>query len=133
MNCKFGCIYFCHLLHLNIFATQRTCDKMASIEKRSCLGTEYGYKENDINIIYDDCPCRWNQIDSLLKLIGPRDELCPQSLFIYGHTATGKSHLLRCMVNTLKVKPFSICVWFYRKEDYDMSPPPSTHTNTHTL
>ncbi|KAL8587138.1 hypothetical protein ACOMHN_026106 [Nucella lapillus] len=47
--------------------------------------------------------CRNAQLDLLLSLFGERSHTTPASIFMYGHTATGKSYITETMLRTLQL------------------------------
>ncbi|XP_076448492.1 origin recognition complex subunit 5-like [Babylonia areolata] len=47
--------------------------------------------------------CRDSQLNLLLSLLGERSHMTPASIFMYGHTATGKSYIMETMLTTLKL------------------------------
>lgn len=49
-------------------------------------------------------PCREKQINKLIQLIGNGEELLPESLFVYGHTSTGKSSIVNRLLTDLSIK-----------------------------
>ena len=59
-------------------------------------------RDSVLNRIHSFCPCRKTQIETLAGLFGENDEIAYPSIFVYGHTGTGKSHVLKNMMNNLK-------------------------------
>ena len=55
--------------------------------------------------VHSLCPCRKVQIEKLVGLFGEKGEIAYPAIFVYGHTGTGKSHVLRSLMNNLKVSP----------------------------
>lgn len=62
----------------------------------------------DLEKISAQLPCRRRQLELLQALLGRRCSLAVPSLFIYGHTATGKSSTLKHLIPELKHK--LVCV-----------------------
>ena len=54
--------------------------------------------------IHSLCPCRKTQIETLDGLFGEDGDVAFPSIFVYGHTGTGKSHVLRNMMKSLEVR-----------------------------
>ncbi|XP_074645442.1 origin recognition complex subunit 5-like [Tubulanus polymorphus] len=76
----------------------------------------YGYPESDVVSLFEKLPCRDKQIQLLLSLFGPRDQIAAPSLFIYGHTATGKTDVVKSIMNTLKLQHVYVnCVECYNQ------------------
>ncbi|KAK3579067.1 hypothetical protein CHS0354_029927 [Potamilus streckersoni] len=67
-----------------------------------------------INEIIEEIPCRQKQISTLMALFGKRVHFTPAALFLYGHTATGKSLVVSTLMDKLKL-PFVLlnCVECY--------------------
>eukprot|EP00112_Aurelia_sp_Birch-Aquarium-sp1_P002598 Seg1289.8 transcript_id=Seg1289.8/GoldUCD/mRNA.D3Y31 product="Origin recognition complex subunit 5" protein_id=Seg1289.8/GoldUCD/D3Y31 len=64
--------------------------------------------------IHSLCPCRKTQIETLAGLFGEDDEIAFPSIFVHGHTGTGKSHAMRNMMSCLKHHHVIInCIEFY--------------------
>ncbi|KAK7101883.1 hypothetical protein V1264_020195 [Littorina saxatilis] len=58
--------------------------------------------------------CRNSQLDLLLSLFGERGHLTPASVFMYGHTATGKSYIIETLLKTLNLPSVFInCIECY--------------------
>ena len=66
-----------------------------------------GHSKEKVIEIQDRLPCRNNQLHVLLKLLGPRTSIASPCLFLYGHTATGKSLVVETLLKELKV---SVCL-----------------------
>ena len=49
------------------------------------------------------CPCRSVQIEQLIDLFGEKGEPSCPCIFVYGHTGTGKNHVLKVIMNLFKV------------------------------
>lgn len=58
--------------------------------------------EEYLKKIKDSIICRNNIIAQLYSLIGATNEPMPQSIFVYGHMATGKSLIVQNLLNHLK-------------------------------
>lgn len=56
---------------------------------------------DQVDSISKSLPCRVQQIELLSALLGPKSSPAIPSLFIYGHTATGKSATLKLLVPRL--------------------------------
>ncbi|XP_023948043.2 origin recognition complex subunit 5 [Bicyclus anynana] len=64
--------------------------------------------------IYAKVPCRENQLNSLLDLLGEGDEPLPVSVFISGNMATGKSLCVNTILEHLRFKHVNIdCIECY--------------------
>ncbi|KFV58460.1 Origin recognition complex subunit 5 [Gavia stellata] len=56
-------------------------------------------------------PCRESQVSMLLSLFGERQQFSVPSIFIYGHTSSGKTYVMQTLLNTLQSFLLSsICV-----------------------
>lgn len=62
-----------------------------------------GYSEEGVQDVFLKAPYREKEIATLLALFGSRDDLSCPSIFVYGNTATGKSFVVKMLMNTLKV------------------------------
>nr|XP_002740279.1 PREDICTED: origin recognition complex subunit 5-like [Saccoglossus kowalevskii] len=74
----------------------------------------YGYSKERIDEIHNTLPCRESQISTLLALFGKPSHAAYSSIFIYGHTASGKSAVITTILQTLQL-PHAIvnCVECY--------------------
>ena len=57
--------------------------------------------------ILDKVPFREKQVATLLNLFNKRNSCSCPSIFIYGHTATGKNFVLKTMFEKLQVSLFA--------------------------
>ncbi|XP_060100689.1 origin recognition complex subunit 5 isoform X2 [Heteronotia binoei] len=48
-------------------------------------------------------PCRESQVSTLLSIFGERQHFSFPSLFIYGHTSSGKTYVMQTLLKTLEV------------------------------
>ncbi|XP_068785769.1 origin recognition complex subunit 5 isoform X2 [Struthio camelus] len=48
-------------------------------------------------------PCRESQVSMLLSIFGERQQFTFPSIFIYGHTSSGKTYVIQTLLNTLRV------------------------------
>ncbi|XP_077977106.1 origin recognition complex subunit 5-like [Glandiceps talaboti] len=73
-----------------------------------------GYDSVKVHQLYQILPCRQSQLSTLLTLFGePSHNTCP-SIFIYGHTATGKTAVVSSMVQVLQLPHATVnCVECY--------------------
>ena len=61
-------------------------------------------EEESIDILNRICPCRENVIQKLLCYMTLKDTpATTNSLFLYGNTGSGKSHVVKTMVDRLQV------------------------------
>lgn len=60
--------------------------------------------EADLREIMDTVPFRQKQVLLLLNLFGERHSCSCPSIFIYGHTATGKNFVLETIFEKLQVR-----------------------------
>ncbi|XP_014770006.1 origin recognition complex subunit 5 isoform X1 [Octopus bimaculoides] len=59
-------------------------------------------------------PCRTKQIQLLVNLFGKKSQISPPALFIYGHTGTGKTLVVRSILDELQCKVLWInCIECY--------------------
>ncbi|XP_069816078.1 origin recognition complex subunit 5 isoform X2 [Dendropsophus ebraccatus] len=61
------------------------------------------YPEEKLQSLEKLTPCRESQITSLLAIFGERSHLSFSSIFIYGHTGTGKTYILQTALSTLEL------------------------------
>lgn len=74
----------------------------------------WGHDPTLVSYLHHQIKCRDSQIDLLLSLFGERSHVTPASIFLYGHTATGKSYIVSTLLNTLQLPAVSIsCVECY--------------------
>ncbi|XP_033845426.1 origin recognition complex subunit 5 [Periophthalmus magnuspinnatus] len=62
-----------------------------------------GYDEEKLQRIAELLPCREVQAGLLLSLMGQPEHHCYPSIFIYGHQASGKSHVLNIVMKQLEL------------------------------
>ncbi|XP_014677965.1 PREDICTED: origin recognition complex subunit 5-like [Priapulus caudatus] len=67
------------------------------------MAVETRAESTDFARMHNELPCRSQQIDSLLGLFGEPSHWTYPSLFIYGHTATGKTLVVTALLQTLRV------------------------------
>ncbi|OXB71265.1 UNVERIFIED_CONTAM: hypothetical protein H355_002791, partial [Colinus virginianus] len=59
-------------------------------------------------------PCRESQVSMLLSVFGERQYLSFPSIFIYGHTSSGKTYVMKTLLNTLQLPHvFVNCVEYF--------------------
>ncbi|XP_063998586.1 origin recognition complex subunit 5 isoform X2 [Pogoniulus pusillus] len=59
-------------------------------------------------------PCRESQVSLLLSIFGEREQFSFPSIFIYGHRASGKTYVMRTLLNTLELPHvFVNCVEYF--------------------
>ena len=108
--CNILCVYMHRLKILFMF------DPCVQMKGQKCIGftSKYFYlkqqtfhKESRYNmsaetetkdLLHKKCPCRKQEIDNLLAVMGKSEDCCYKSVFVYGNTACGKTHV---MINTL--------------------------------
>ncbi|KAK7499500.1 hypothetical protein BaRGS_00009152 [Batillaria attramentaria] len=74
----------------------------------------WGHDSALVNYLRQQIRCRDPQIDLLLSLFGERTHLTPASIFLYGHTATGKTYMVSMILSTLQLPAVSVnCVECY--------------------
>lgn len=56
-----------------------------------------------MDLLHKKCPCRKQEIDHLLAVIGECEDCCCKSVFVYGNTACGKTHVMRNILTLMKV------------------------------
>ncbi|XP_072311243.1 origin recognition complex subunit 5 [Eucyclogobius newberryi] len=70
-----------------------------------------GYDKEKLQRVAELCPCREVQAGLLLSLMGQPEHHCFPSIFIYGHRASGKSHVLDTLMKQLELPhAFVSCV-----------------------
>ncbi|KAM9705688.1 origin recognition complex subunit 5 isoform 2-T2 [Menidia menidia] len=62
-----------------------------------------GYDEEKLQRASQQLPCREVQAGMLLSLMGQPQQYCYPSVFIYGHGASGKSHVLNVLMKELEL------------------------------
>ncbi|XP_041346768.1 origin recognition complex subunit 5-like [Gigantopelta aegis] len=74
----------------------------------------WGYSPEVLRKIQSKTPCRKPQIQALLQLFGERHHSTIPSLFLYGHTATGKSYVINTLLTDLQLPHVRVnCVECY--------------------
>uniref|UniRef100_A0AAQ5YXR5 Orc1-like AAA ATPase domain-containing protein n=1 Tax=Amphiprion ocellaris TaxID=80972 RepID=A0AAQ5YXR5_AMPOC len=63
-----------------------------------------GYDEEKLRRVAEQLPCREVQAGLLLSLMGEPQQYSYPSIFIYGHRASGKSHVLHVLLKELEVR-----------------------------
>ncbi|MED6254412.1 hypothetical protein ATANTOWER_025604 [Ataeniobius toweri] len=70
-----------------------------------------GYDEERLRRVSEQLPCRELQAGLLLSLMGQPQQYCYPSLFIYGHRASGKSHVVNVFMKDLELPHVTVsCV-----------------------
>lgn len=59
---------------------------------------------DEMETVLAKAPNRESQIMTLLNLFGSRSDLACPSIFIYGHTSSGKSLVIKTLMKHLKVR-----------------------------
>lgn len=54
-------------------------------------------------LLHKKCPCRKQEIDNLLAVMGKSEDCCYKSVFVYGNTACGKTHVMINILTLMKV------------------------------
>ena len=67
-------------------------------------GQFFGYSEDSLQNLYSKVICRKVEIDTLLSLLGDRKSYSCPAIFVCGHTASGKSFLVRTLLKDLEVR-----------------------------
>uniref|UniRef100_A0A3P8V6K4 Origin recognition complex subunit 5 n=1 Tax=Cynoglossus semilaevis TaxID=244447 RepID=A0A3P8V6K4_CYNSE len=62
-----------------------------------------GYDEEKLQMVAEQLLCREDQAGLLLSLMGQPQQYCYPSIFIYGHQASGKSHVMHVMLKELEL------------------------------
>ncbi|XP_072530214.1 origin recognition complex subunit 5 [Salminus brasiliensis] len=62
-----------------------------------------GYPEAKLGSLTEQLPCREGQAGTLLAFMGEPEQYCYPSIFIYGHRATGKSHVVLTLLKELEL------------------------------
>ncbi len=83
-----------------------------------------------IDEVLDKVLFRTKQVLMLLNLFNTRNSSSCGSIFIYGHTATGKNYLLETMFEKLQVS-FRGCVWAYNVCICFLPPPGMCHNEVY--
>uniref|UniRef100_A0A671W4E1 Origin recognition complex, subunit 5 n=1 Tax=Sparus aurata TaxID=8175 RepID=A0A671W4E1_SPAAU len=63
-----------------------------------------GYEEERLQRVAELLPCREVQAGMLLSLMGQPQQCSYPSIFIYGHRASGKSHVMQVLLKELEVR-----------------------------
>uniref|UniRef100_A0AAY4DTS1 Origin recognition complex subunit 5 n=1 Tax=Denticeps clupeoides TaxID=299321 RepID=A0AAY4DTS1_9TELE len=70
-----------------------------------------GYSEEKLGLLAEKITCRETQASTLLALLGEPDHYTYPSIFIYGHHASGKSHVTECIMKELELPHVTVsCV-----------------------
>ena len=64
---------------------------------------EGSYRDEILDSVYNKLVCRKSEIDLLLSLFGDRGSFVSPSIFICGHTATGKTVVVETLMKDLEV------------------------------
>ena len=64
---------------------------------------EGSYRKETLDSVYNKLVCRKSEIDLLLTLFGVRSSFVSPSIFICGHTATGKTVVVETLLKDLEV------------------------------
>uniref|UniRef100_A0A672G744 Orc1-like AAA ATPase domain-containing protein n=1 Tax=Salarias fasciatus TaxID=181472 RepID=A0A672G744_SALFA len=71
-----------------------------------------GYDQERLRSVAERLPCREAQAGTLLSLLGEPQQYSYPSVFIYGHRASGKSHVVDVLMEELEVRAKSAPVVF---------------------
>ncbi|XP_067683053.1 origin recognition complex subunit 5-like [Haliotis asinina] len=97
-------------------------------------GYSWGHDPADLENLKKRTPCRSSQIEILLQLFGEAAHYTPPALFVYGHTATGKSCIVNGILRSLKLPHVPVnCVECYSSRflyEHILNNLPSSDTNT---
>ncbi|XP_069484175.1 origin recognition complex subunit 5 isoform X2 [Ambystoma mexicanum] len=63
----------------------------------------HGYSEEQLRALEEKVLCRESQVSALLDIFGERPHYSFPSIFIYGHTATGKTYVMQTLLRVLKL------------------------------
>ncbi|CAH2285379.1 origin recognition complex subunit 5 [Pelobates cultripes] len=69
----------------------------------TCIMEGATYPEEKLQELGKVTLCRESQVSMLLAIFGERKHLSFPSIFIYGHTGTGKTYVLQTVLNTLEL------------------------------
>ncbi|XP_034019188.1 origin recognition complex subunit 5 [Thalassophryne amazonica] len=70
-----------------------------------------GYEEQKLQRVTEQLPCRELQAGLLLSIMGEPEQYSYPSIFIYGHRASGKSHVIRVLLKELELPQATVsCV-----------------------
>ncbi|XP_069763664.1 origin recognition complex subunit 5 isoform X2 [Narcine bancroftii] len=76
-----------------------------------------GYPTDKITLLKEKLICRDSQIVTLLSLFGEPQHYSYPSIFVYGHTATGKTYVIETLLKTLKLSHVIVnCVECFSSE-----------------
>ncbi|XP_061523182.1 origin recognition complex subunit 5 isoform X2 [Phycodurus eques] len=67
-----------------------------------------GYEEASLRRVAEQLPCRELQAGMLLSLMGEPQQYSLPTIFIYGHRASGKSHVVNVLLKELKLPHVTI-------------------------
>ncbi|KAF4793913.1 Origin recognition complex subunit 5 [Turdus rufiventris] len=72
------------------------------------------YPAADLLLLESLVPCRESQVSTLLSIFGERQQFSFPSIFIYGHTSSGKTYVMQTLLNTLQLPHvFVNCVEYF--------------------
>ncbi|KAL7882900.1 hypothetical protein SRHO_G00005580 [Serrasalmus rhombeus] len=75
-----------------------------SVSEKMLSGLQYpGCPEARLQSLREKLPCREVQAGTLLAIMGEPEQYCYPSIFIYGHRATGKSHVILTLLKELEL------------------------------
>ena len=82
------------------FGRERQIAELREMELPNCTAS---FEDSIIEEINSLCPCRSIQVEQLISSFGEKSEYSCPCIFVYGHTGTGKNHVLKVIMNKLKV------------------------------
>lgn len=68
---------------------------------------QFPYQEKNLKELEKHIVCRDSQLSTLLAIFGERPHLSFPSIFIYGHTGSGKTYIVKSVLSTLEL-PYAI-------------------------
>ncbi|XP_077565286.1 origin recognition complex subunit 5 [Stigmatopora nigra] len=71
-------------------------------------GQHLGYETEKLLMVAEELPCRELQASMLLSIMGEPQLYCIPSIFIYGHRASGKSHVVNVLLKELELPHVTI-------------------------
>ena len=84
-----------------VFKRNSTQDSLVETKMAEC-GAHFD--EETLQKVYSKVICRKHEIQSLLTLFGTRASFSCPGIFVCGHTATGKSFVVRTLLKDLEVR-----------------------------
>ncbi|KAL7827799.1 hypothetical protein AOLI_G00309510 [Acnodon oligacanthus] len=79
-----------------------TVARQDEVSAQMLSGLQYpGCPEVRLQSLREKLPCREGQAGTLLAVMGEPEQYCYPSIFIYGHRATGKSHVVLTLLNRI--------------------------------